>query len=118
MFNRNDYFSNSVRHAEGGTVVAVRSTDRGKARSSPTQRKYFVCNYCFAGACHNHQKVAYKLNSLGLPEKVILYIKERELPSAISLDKIDDEFVYEEEYGHVRMAYDESGTRIWERTYT
>ncbi len=50
MFNRNDYFSNSVRHAEGGTVVAVRSTDRGKARSSPTQRKYFVCNYCFAGA--------------------------------------------------------------------
>jgi hypothetical protein len=27
MFNRNDYFSNSVRHAEGGTVVLVRSTD-------------------------------------------------------------------------------------------
>jgi hypothetical protein len=54
MFNRNDYFSNSVRHAEGGTVVAVRSTDRGKARSSPTQRKYFVCNYCFAGARYGH----------------------------------------------------------------
>jgi hypothetical protein len=54
MLNQEEYFSDSVRHAEGGTVVAVRSTDRGKARSSPTQRKYFVCNYCFAGARYGH----------------------------------------------------------------
>ncbi|HQB65090.1 MAG TPA: hypothetical protein PK616_04305, partial [Fibrobacteraceae bacterium] len=39
-----------MRHAEGGTIVLVRSTDRWQARSSPTQRNYFVCNYCYAGA--------------------------------------------------------------------
>src|SRR5690554_6695749 len=50
MLNQEEYFSNSVRHAEGGTVVPVRSTDQSVARSSPTQRKYFVCNYCLAGA--------------------------------------------------------------------
>jgi len=50
MLNQEDYFSNSVRHAKGGTVVTVRSTDWKVARSSPTQRNYFVCNYCFAGA--------------------------------------------------------------------
>ena len=50
MLNQEEYFSNSVRHAEGGTIVPVRSTDKRKARSSPTQHNYFVCNYCFAGA--------------------------------------------------------------------
>ena len=50
MLNQEEYFSDSVRHAEGGTIVLVRSTDKRKARSSPTQRNYFVCNYCFAGA--------------------------------------------------------------------
>ena len=50
MLNQEEYFSDSVRHAEGGTVVPVRSTDKRKARSSPTQRNYFVCNYCYAGA--------------------------------------------------------------------
>ena len=42
MFNRNDYFSNSVRHAEGGALAPVRSTDRRVARSSPTRRDDFV----------------------------------------------------------------------------
>ena len=50
MLNQEEYFSDSVRHAEGGTVVPVRSTDKRKARSSPTQHNYFVCNYCYAGA--------------------------------------------------------------------
>jgi hypothetical protein len=50
MLNQEEYFSDCVRHAEGGTVVLVRSTDQRVARSSPTQRKYFVCNYYFAGA--------------------------------------------------------------------
>jgi hypothetical protein len=54
MLNQEEYFSDSVRHAEGGTVVLVRSTDRRQARSSPTQRKCFVCNYCLAGARHGH----------------------------------------------------------------
>ncbi|HKM01177.1 MAG TPA: hypothetical protein VJ083_03885, partial [Sedimentibacter sp.] len=35
--------------------MLVRSTDWKIARSSPTQRKYFVCNYCFAGARHDIQ---------------------------------------------------------------
>ena len=50
MLNRNDYFSDSVRHAEGGTIVLVRSTDQRVACSSPTQRKYFVCDNRLAGA--------------------------------------------------------------------
>src|SRR5574344_1219313 len=50
MLNQEEYFSDSVRHAEGGTVVLVRSTDWKVACSSPTQRKCFVCNYCLAGA--------------------------------------------------------------------
>src|SRR5574344_2491090 len=50
MLNQEEYFSDSVKHAEGGTVVSVRSTDWKVACSSPTQRKCFVCNYCLAGA--------------------------------------------------------------------
>jgi hypothetical protein len=50
MLNQEEDFSDSVRHAKGGTVVLVRSTDQRVACSSPTQHNYFVCNYCFAGA--------------------------------------------------------------------
>jgi hypothetical protein len=50
MLNQEECFSDCVRHAKGGTVVTVRSTDWKVARSSPTQHNYFVCNYCFAGA--------------------------------------------------------------------
>ncbi len=50
MLNQEEYFSDCVRHAEGGTIVLVRSTDQRVACSSPTQHNYFVCNYCFAGA--------------------------------------------------------------------
>jgi hypothetical protein len=57
MLNRNDYFSDSVRHAEGGTVVLVRSTDWKVACSSPTQRKYFVCNHHLAEARHTYGQV-------------------------------------------------------------
>ena len=55
MLNRNDYFSDSVRHAEGGMLVPVHSTDWKVACSSPTQRKYFVCNNRLAGARHDIQ---------------------------------------------------------------
>ena len=55
MLNQEEYFSDSVRHAEGGTIVLVHSTDWKVACSSPTQRKYFVCNYCLAGARHDIQ---------------------------------------------------------------
>lgn len=54
MLNQEEYFSDCVRHAEGGTVVLVRSTDWKVACSSPTQRKYFVCNHRFAGARHTY----------------------------------------------------------------
>ena len=39
-----------VRHAEGGALAPVRSTDRRVARSSPTRREYFVRNRRLAGA--------------------------------------------------------------------
>jgi len=48
----------------------------------------------------------------------MLYSKQLEIPSDISVEIIDNEHIYDEEYGNVNMAYDESGTRIWERTYT
>jgi RHS repeat-associated protein len=85
---------------------------------SPPQRSLDAYGMRFAGARHGHHKTAYKLNSLGLPEKVMLYSKQLEIPSDISVEIIDNEHIYDEEYGNVNMAYDESGTRIWERTYT
>lgn len=39
-----------VRHAEGGALAPVRSTDWKVARSSPTRREYFVRNRRLAGA--------------------------------------------------------------------
>ena len=48
----------------------------------------------------------------------MLYSKQLEIPSDISVEIIDNEHIYDEEYGNVNMAYDESGTRIWESTYT
>jgi len=85
---------------------------------SPTQRSLDAYGMRLAGARHGHHKTAYKLNSLGLPEKVMLYSKQLEIPSDISVEIIDNEHIYDEEYGNVNMAYDESGTRIWESTYT
>jgi hypothetical protein len=50
MLNQEEYFSDSVRHAKGGMLVPVHSTDQRVACSSPTQRKYFVCDNRLAGA--------------------------------------------------------------------
>ena len=46
---------------------------RNALQYSPTQRIYFVCNYCFAGARYNHAKTSYKLNAADLPE--VAYIQ-------------------------------------------
>lgn len=62
-----------------------------------------------------YNKSAYTLNSTGLPEHVALY---RDVPSQLSLADVDEEIVYDEEFGHIKMAYDESGNRVWDRKYT
>ncbi|SHK88772.1 RHS repeat-associated core domain-containing protein [Fibrobacter sp. UWH4] len=62
-----------------------------------------------------YNKSAYTLNSTGLPEHVALY---RDVPSQLSLADVDEEIVYDEEFGHIKIAYDESGNRVWDRKYT
>lgn len=57
-------------------------------------------------------KVGYKLNSLGMPERVTRFAS---LPATLSLTDIDKGTTLDEEIGTIQMAYDESGSRIWER---
>jgi hypothetical protein len=57
---------------------------------SPTQRSLDAYGMRLAGARHGHHKTAYKLNSLGLPEKVRLYSKQLEIPSDVSVEIIDN----------------------------
>ena len=57
-------------------------------------------------------KVGYKLNSLGMPEHVVRFAS---LPATLSLNDVESGTVLDEEFGSIQMAYDESGTRIWER---
>ncbi|MCQ2108809.1 MAG: RHS repeat-associated core domain-containing protein [Fibrobacter sp.] len=63
-----------------------------------------------------YNKAAYKLNSKGLPERIALYGEN--LPSSLTLNDVNNGRVYDEECGNIKMAYDESGNRIWERKYT
>jgi len=52
----------------------------------------------------------YKLNALGLPEKVSLYSS---ITNNVTQDVVDNDIQLSEEIGNTRMAYDESGNRIW-----
>src|SRR5574344_210331 len=81
MLNQEEYFSDCVRHAEGGTVVPVRSTDRRQARSSPTQRMYFVYNYCLAGARHGYH---YEYHISGAVKSAVAYVLDGSVNGASS----------------------------------
>ena len=62
-----------------------------------------------------HENVAYKLNASGLPERVIRY---GTIPEMLTLDDVDGNVSYNEnEIGDIRYAYDENGSRVWERYY-
>ena len=62
-----------------------------------------------------HKNVAYKLNALGLPERVVRY---GAIPVALSLNDVDTEVAYHgAEIGEIRYAYDETGYRVWEREF-
>lgn len=65
----------------------------------------------------NHKHVTYKINALGLPERVAVY--DGPVPATVDLAQVeasasDVSRIDPREVAYVRMAYDETGTRIWE----
>lgn len=58
-------------------------------------------------------KVSYKLNTYGMPEYVAQY--SGNVPSSLTVDEVDASKLYSNQFGSIKMAYDETGTRIWTR---
>lgn len=56
---------------------------------------------------------SYRVNALGLPDRVRLY--HQSIPAGLTLEQVDEGQVFEQEYSVWSFAYDETGTRIYEK---
>lgn len=111
-----DRFGRLTVKTEGSGAVGYDYANQGFFRPSGMvilERSITPFEYYFYDASGNvwldrYAKTAYELDSRALPERVRLY---PEIPAGISQDNLDD--FSSSESGRIRMAYDESGQRVY-----